>query len=350
MSIRSKAMSKAQFSPKLSFASMQSRLLQSRSANHSAPATVPPIVREVLRSPGQPLTHETRAFMQSRFGHDFSRVRVHTDAKAAESARAVNALAYTVGRDVVLGAGRYAPGTAGGKGLLAHELTHVLQQRHAAPSGSIALGKPDDRFEEEASNMARALQQGQPEIQAILNRTERQMLNRDGADEASGAPSGSGTVQDAGSCTPAGTGIPPSSANCSIYLANSWWLPIAYVNNATCACLTTPNSTTANCVRQFLQERLVATPRWLKTVARFQKDNDLPNIRAYPAYQAFVQSFLTPRIYRDHVDAYHNCCCPSGPAPYPSWIGVTTVPVQPCSLVGLSIRYFGSCHGTPGSW
>ncbi len=73
-----------------------------RAAVSSAPVNaVPPIVHDVLSSPGQPLDAEARAFMEPRFGHDFSQVRVHTDAKATESARAVNALAYTVGRDVV---------------------------------------------------------------------------------------------------------------------------------------------------------------------------------------------------------------------------------------------------------
>src|SRR5690349_11231589 len=72
---------------------------------------LPEIVHDVLRSTGQPLDPATRAFLEPRFGHDFSNVRVHTDARAAESARAVNALAYTVGRDVVFGAGQYAPNT-----------------------------------------------------------------------------------------------------------------------------------------------------------------------------------------------------------------------------------------------
>lgn len=88
----------------------------------------PPIVHEVLRSPGQPLDPATRAFMEPRFGHDFSRVRVHTGAMADESAGDVNALAYTVGSHVVFGAGRFAPGTRQGRRLIAHELTHVLQQ------------------------------------------------------------------------------------------------------------------------------------------------------------------------------------------------------------------------------
>jgi len=66
--------------------------------------------------------------MEQRFGHDFSRVRVHTDAAAEQSARAVSARAYTVGADIVFGRGHYAPGAMEGKKLLAHELTHVLQQ------------------------------------------------------------------------------------------------------------------------------------------------------------------------------------------------------------------------------
>src|SRR2546425_13179281 len=102
--------------------------LQRRSTGQSRPSTIPPIVHDVLRSPGQPLDAGTRAFMEPRFGHDFSQVRVHTDSRAAESAQAVNALAYTVGRDVVFGEGEYEPGTSHGRRLLAHELTHVVQQ------------------------------------------------------------------------------------------------------------------------------------------------------------------------------------------------------------------------------
>lgn len=103
--------------------------LQRRANSQSEPDEVPPIVHEVLNSSGKPLDSNTRAFMESRFGHDFASVKVHTDAKAAESAQAVNALAYTVGRDIVFGKGQYQPKTVGGKQLLAHELTHVVQQK-----------------------------------------------------------------------------------------------------------------------------------------------------------------------------------------------------------------------------
>lgn len=100
---------------------------------HSATAEsrfkgAPGIVHDVLRSPGQPLEASTRTLMESRFGHDFSRVRVHADTQAAESARAVNAQAYTVGSQIVFGAGQYAPVMSEGRQLLAHELAHVVQQ------------------------------------------------------------------------------------------------------------------------------------------------------------------------------------------------------------------------------
>lgn len=88
---------------------------------------------ESLRGGGQPLPDDTRAFFEPRFGHDFSTVRIHHDARAAESARAVNAQAFTTGNNIVFDAGRYSPGTETGKRLLAHELTHVVQQEGSAP-------------------------------------------------------------------------------------------------------------------------------------------------------------------------------------------------------------------------
>ena len=114
-------------------------------------ASALPLVDEVLSSGGgQPLDESTRSFMEPRFGHDFSRVRVHTDERAAESARAVNALAYTAGQDVVFGGGQYEPGTNEGKKLLAHELTHVVQQNTTFGSGPLVLGSTEDGYELEA--------------------------------------------------------------------------------------------------------------------------------------------------------------------------------------------------------
>ena len=88
----------------------------------------PPSVDQALASPGSPLEPELRQNMEQRFGYDFSQVRVHSDSAAEESAREVNALAYTVGRDIVFGESQYAPTTRVGQKLIAHELTHVLQQ------------------------------------------------------------------------------------------------------------------------------------------------------------------------------------------------------------------------------
>jgi hypothetical protein len=82
----------------------------------------------VLRSPGRPLDRATRREMESRIGYDFSTVRLHTDSPAAESAKSLSAQAYTVGSNVVFAPGRFAPQTTEGRRLLAHELTHVVQQ------------------------------------------------------------------------------------------------------------------------------------------------------------------------------------------------------------------------------
>ena len=119
------------------------------------PRTAPPVVHDVLGSPGRPLEPSVRGEMEARFGYDFSRVRVHADAAAADSARAVGAEAYTVGRDVVFGAARYAPATARGNSLLAHELAHVVQQHGLEASGrAIPVGRSDDPAERAAERRA----------------------------------------------------------------------------------------------------------------------------------------------------------------------------------------------------
>ncbi len=105
--------------------------LVQRSVAHQAPTpAVPSVVHDVLNTPGQPLERGTRGLMESRFGHDFSSVRIHTDSTAGQSARAVSALAYTVGQDIVFGAGQYAPHSPDGQKLIAHELVHTVQQKN----------------------------------------------------------------------------------------------------------------------------------------------------------------------------------------------------------------------------
>lgn len=98
------------------------------SSPSSAGMTAPPIVHEVLRSAGQPLDAGTRAFFEPRFGYDFGSVRLHTDSRATESAARIHANAYAVGNNLVVANGRCAANTHAGRLLLAHELTHVIQQ------------------------------------------------------------------------------------------------------------------------------------------------------------------------------------------------------------------------------
>ncbi len=105
-----------------------------RSAEGGSPSTVagpaaPASVHAALQSPGQSPNAAARAFAEANFGRDLGDVRVHTDAAAAQSAQEINARAYTSGRDIVFGPGQYAPHTAAGQRLLAHELTHVAQQQ-----------------------------------------------------------------------------------------------------------------------------------------------------------------------------------------------------------------------------
>lgn len=114
----------------------EKKVLQAKNSSGKVPAAlnqnISPLVNEVLHSPGQPLDFPTRAFMEKRFGHDFSRVRVHSGETAEQSARDMRALAYTMGHDIVFGMGRFSPGTHEGRRLIAHELTHVVQQRQGA--------------------------------------------------------------------------------------------------------------------------------------------------------------------------------------------------------------------------
>ena len=133
--------------------------LQRKATGMPAPKLVPPVVHDVLHSPGDPLESSTRAFMEERFGHDFSRVRIHAGTQASESAKAVSAQAYTVGQHVVFGRDKY-PAAFGNK-LLAHELAHVVQQRNATyPTGGITMADP--AWELEADSAAEAVMAGRP--------------------------------------------------------------------------------------------------------------------------------------------------------------------------------------------
>jgi hypothetical protein len=128
----------------LSAAAPLARLRRRSADGSSAPGEAPPAVRSVLATSGRPLEPRSRSVMERAFGHDFGRVRIHTDAAAAASARSVAAHAYTVGDHVVFGAGRFAPDSARGLRLLAHELAHVVQQRNVVQRESISTAEEDE--------------------------------------------------------------------------------------------------------------------------------------------------------------------------------------------------------------
>jgi hypothetical protein len=118
-----------------------------------------PVLDVVGSGGGQALDRNTRAEMEANFGHDFGDVRIHTGAKASESAKSVQAQAYTVGNDIVFGGDNFAPDTVAGKRTLAHELTHVVQQRSGPvdgtpTSGGVSVSDPSDRFEQAAEHNA----------------------------------------------------------------------------------------------------------------------------------------------------------------------------------------------------
>ena len=120
----------------------------------ATPAVAPPVVHEVLRSPGQALDAPTASFFGSRYGHDFSQVRVHADEKAADSARSVQASAYAVGHQIVFGNKQYSPHTAQGKFLLGHELAHVRQQAADGSGTSSGISIRDDESAEQSADTA----------------------------------------------------------------------------------------------------------------------------------------------------------------------------------------------------
>ena len=141
--------------------------LQRFAVAQSPTADVPPIVSEVLRSPGRKLDPETREFFEDRLGHDFSLVQIHTDTKAATSASSVGALAYTAGSHVVFGSGQFAPSSAQGRRLLAHELTHTVQQGPQT-SPPQTIGPVFDPLESEATHNERLVQAAGPNLNRLL--------------------------------------------------------------------------------------------------------------------------------------------------------------------------------------
>jgi hypothetical protein len=165
----------------------KSPVMQRASSGGPQPASLPPSVNQVLGSSGRPLDDSTRSHMESRFGHDFSGVRIHDDSLAAESASAVNAKAYTVGQDIAFASGQYNPQTHAGGHLLAHELAHTIQQSGLQRFGEGINTEHDTeyrRMEAEADMAAAAVTRGDPI--GLSHHASRPTLSR--ADEATIAP------------------------------------------------------------------------------------------------------------------------------------------------------------------
>ncbi len=135
--------------------SCENETLRRRATGSAAPEIpVPDSVRQVLRSPGEPLDSATRDFMASRFGHAFAGVRIHADAAAARSAESVGALAYTVGRHIAFARDQFVPRSASGRELLAHELAHTLQQPRMPDLERLRIGAAEAAEEKAADRAA----------------------------------------------------------------------------------------------------------------------------------------------------------------------------------------------------
>jgi hypothetical protein len=283
--------------------------LQLKSAGGAdlAGAEAPPMVHEVLRGPGRPLDAATRAFFEPRFGYDFGEVRVHANAKAARSAQAVKAIAYTSGSSIVFAAQRYAPHTSAGARLLAHELTHVLQQQ-----GPGAIAFP------------------------ALGRNQRGDLQRqdDTAQQASSAPEGA--------CkTPYDTTYGPGSSNCSAYQSGlaKRFLTWTYRHNATCACENTPDDPKNNCVRKCLQVKMAGFLSGLsKGGGAIGTCLDSIGLLDFTCPEPYCSD-----LYQHHVDCYRDCCCEGDFIAYPAFWFMCEAP-YPCFFVGLTIRKFNACR------
>lgn len=139
-------------------AGCQQKQLQRQAKDEATPSAIPESVQNVVgRSSGMPLQRATRDHMENAFGTDFGGVRVHTDTQAARAAGDINAEAFTHGQDIFFGANRFQPDTPAGQKLLAHELTHTVQQRNSSPApaaSDLSISHPNDAAEVEAEQVA----------------------------------------------------------------------------------------------------------------------------------------------------------------------------------------------------
>jgi hypothetical protein len=146
-------------------------------------------------------------------------------------------------------------------------------------------------------------------------------------------------------------GIPPSVENCAIYTQNADWLPEAYVQNARCACLTTPNEEKANIIRHYLQTELQGIADSTKQEMRQKKQLVAAKKLSRSKYNRFIRRYFTPLIYQQHVAAYQAATCAGDPAPYYAWELICTHSIKNCQTVWFSIKCLGgSCYNYFCKW
>jgi hypothetical protein len=191
--------------------------------------TAPPVVHDVLRSPGQTLDPEARRFMEARFGFDFSMVRVHADGLATQSALAVDARAYAVGKHIVFQTDKFNPGSHDGKVLIAHELAHVVQQE----ANSVTTSSSSSRLDDSGSSRGSAEQAQLNATPSLNGPTQRPVLQRQRADEsqppttATAAP-GSPAATQSQPATTAATAVPVNSPTAQP--GSQWSTEIPYIH------------------------------------------------------------------------------------------------------------------------
>jgi uncharacterized protein DUF4157 len=282
------------------------RLLPSRMPKMTNDWTVPAIVHEVLRSSGEPLDVATPAFMEPRFGRDFSKVRVRRDSNAAQSADAVKALAYTVGRDVVFRARQYRPETEGGRKLLGHEL---------APLNG--PGNADTPREVEPEKVANAVTSGQQSFNSPAPAVSR-LLQRQGEAGTEGVPTSSGAPMSSGAsgCSAVPVTTPATCAGRhAAYAAARKCFPL----NSWLACVDRASADLCRAIEALSFTGSEGTQ--LRVCVALDREGDPAMTRAKAAWFNLTNSCIWGH-WRAALDALHDPTLPVASALTPEWAGV----------------------------
>lgn len=293
---------------------------------------------------GAALDATTRGDMQAHFGRDFSAVRVHTGGAAVAAARSLSAVAYTVDRDIVFGAGRYAPQTPAGRRLLAHELAHVAQNDGAHAAGrAVAVGAPHDPLEAAADRAADAVARGAPV--GSLGRASAPMLRRAPADGAPALPLLPPRLPPDSAQIDAGellTGNPKLMAASATYIARSVMYGQATVRiHATIA----PNADAAERAALVARMQAVSGALQLLRVPAFAIVVETPQAIGAASPGAVVVTVPKPSVPTTFQPSLLPATVPAplafGPQPGPQASLPSTVPppVAPAALPKISLEF-----------